>query len=95
MDTGDVYFNAGNKPTIKTPLVAKNRAEARRGLVAQLLIRETTAENIQVIDTSTYMTHKVLIVKLYRRHYWYRGKHYTDVMHYPESESGRLTQMYD
>lgn len=95
MDTGDVYFNGGNKPTIRTPLIAKNRKDARLWLVAQLLIRESTAENIQVIDTSTCMIHKVLIIKQYRRYYSYKGKHYTDIMRYPESRSGRLTQMYD
>ena len=94
MNTGDIYFNARNRPIIFVPRIAKNRKEARRWIVTQLLITDIRAENIQCSEAYRYLGHRNLMIKSYRRSYIYKGKCYTEVLRYPETVSGRYDQLF-
>ena len=88
MEEGIIYFNGGNRPCVKTPDIAKSYKDARRWLVAALLIRDINARSIRCTRISNYRGYSVLAVKTYRRSFD------NNLFHYPESESGRLTQKY-
>lgn len=94
---GDVYFNSGREPCLVAPTynilnknlpIASNKNEARRWLVAKMLLRDIKAKNIVCFDVEKRPTYNILAIKRYR------SSLLNQLMYYPEDVTGYFQSAY-